>query len=67
MQSLFQKIGNEYLYWDKVYCSPSVDKQVFWQAVKIQRLLNAQYIRFGNYTFHFTVIKNMLLCCMTLT
>ncbi|MBR1929165.1 MAG: Fic family protein, partial [Paludibacteraceae bacterium] len=39
MQPLFQKISSEYLYWDKVkYMAPKgIDKQVFWQAVKIQR------------------------------
>lgn len=62
MQPLFQKISSEYLYWDKVkYMAPKgTDKQVLWHAVKIQRLLNAQDIQFGNYTFHFTVTKNML-------
>ena len=62
MQPLFQKISSEYLYWDKVkHMAPKgTDKQVLWQAVKIQRLLNAQDIQFGKYTFHFTVTKNML-------
>ena len=62
MQLLFQKIGNEYLYWDKVkYIAPKgVDKQVLWHAVKIQRQLNAQCIKFGNYKFYFTITKNML-------
>lgn len=62
MQPLFQKISSEYLYWDKVkYLAPKgVDKQVLWQAVKIQRLLNAQDIKFGKYVFHFTITKNML-------
>ena len=59
---VFQKIGSEYLYWDKVkYITPKdIDKEILWQAVKIQRLLNAQYITFGNYTFSFTLTKNML-------
>lgn len=58
MQLLFQKIGNEYLYWDKVkYIVPKgVDKQVLWQAGKIQRQLSAQCIKFGNYKFYFTNI-----------
>lgn len=62
MQPLFQKISSEYLYWDKVkYMAPkNVDKQILWQAVKIQRLLNAQDIKFGKYIFHFTITKNML-------
>ena len=62
MQPLFQKISSEYLYWDKVkYMAPDgVDKQLLWQAVKIQRQLSAQYIQFGNYIFHFTITKDML-------
>lgn len=62
MRQLFQKISSGYLYWNKVkYLAPDdVDKQVLWQAVKIQRQLNAQSVRFGNYTFHFTITKNML-------
>lgn len=62
LQSLFQKISSEYLYWDKVkYLAPSgVDKQVLWQAVRIQRQLNAQEIQFGNCYFQFTITKNML-------
>lgn len=62
LQSLFQKISSEYLYWDKVkYLAPSgVDKQVLWQAVRIQRQLNAQIIQFGNCYFQFTITKNML-------
>jgi len=62
MQPLFQKISSDYLYWDKVkYMAPkNTDKLVLWQAVKTQRLLSAQYIHFGSYTFHFTVTKNML-------
>lgn len=61
MQPLFQRISNEYMYWDKVkYNAPQdIDKQVLWQSVKIQRLLNAQYIKFGNHTFHFSLTKNM--------
>ena len=55
LQPLFQKISDEYLYWDKVkYIAPqNTDKKVLWQAVKIQRKLNAQYVKFGNYNFHF--------------
>ena len=61
MQPLFQKINGDYLYWDKVkYIVPKeIDKEILWQAVKIQRQLNAQDIQFGNYYFHFTITKNM--------
>lgn len=62
MQPLFQRINSEYFYWDKVkYMAPNgVDKQVLWQAVKIQRQLSAQTVQFGKYNFHFTITKNML-------
>lgn len=62
MQPLFQKISNEYLYWDEVkYISPKgVDKQTLWYAVKIQRSLNAKEIHFGKYRFHFTITERML-------
>ncbi len=62
MQPIFQKISNEYLYWDKVkyLASKDTDRLVLWQAVTIQRQLNAQDIHFGKYTFHFTITQNML-------
>lgn len=62
MQPLFRKISREYLYWDKVkYMAPQgIDKQLLWQAVKIQRQMNVQYVSFGKYTFHFTITQNML-------
>lgn len=61
-QPLFQKVSSEYLYWDKVkYITPlGVDKHLFWHAVKIQRQLNSQEIRFGNCIFQFSITKNML-------
>lgn len=62
MQPLFQKINSDYLYWDKVkyLASGHTDKKLLWQAVKIQRQINAQTIKFGKYVFHFTITKNML-------
>lgn len=62
MQSLFQKINSDYLYWDKVkyLATGRTDKNLLWQAVKIQRQINAQTIKFGKYVFHFTITKNML-------
>ena len=61
LQNLFQTINNEYLYWDKVkYKVPNgVDKHVFWQAVKIQRSLNAKVIQFGKYKFQYTITEKM--------
>jgi Fic family protein len=62
LQPLFQKINSEYLYWDKAkYIIPTgINKQTLWLAVKIQRKLSAQTINFGNYTFYFSITKNML-------
>lgn len=62
LQEVFQKIDREYLYWDKVkYSAPeNIDKHTLWHAVKIQRQLNSQTVRFGKYVFHFTITKNML-------
>jgi len=62
LQPLFKSIDSQYLYWDKVkYLVPKgIDKEIFWQAVKIQRQFNSQSIQFGRYTFHFTITKNML-------
>jgi hypothetical protein len=62
LRDVFQKIDREYLYWDKVkYSAPeNIDKHTLWHAVKIQRQLNSQIVRFGKYVFHFTITKNML-------
>lgn len=62
LRDVFQKIDREYLYWDKVkYSAPeNIDKHTLWHAVKIQRQLNSQTVRFGKYVFHFTITKNML-------
>lgn len=62
LKPLFQKINNEYYYWDKVkYLVPKeLDKEVFWQAVKIQRSIGAKTISFGKYKFRFTITEKML-------
>lgn len=62
LREVFQKIDREYLYWDKVkYSAPeNIDKHTLWHAVKIQRQLNSQTVRFGKYVFHFTITQNML-------
>ena len=68
LQSLFQKISSEYLYWDKVkYMAPKgVDSRTLWQAVKIQRLLNAQTISFGKYNFRLLLQEKCNHYCMIL-
>ena len=62
LREVLQKIDREYLYWDKVkYSAPeNIDKHTLWHAVKIQRQLNSQTVRFGKYVFHFTITQNML-------
>lgn len=58
---LFQKINGEYLYWDKVkHITPKgIEQKVMWQAVKIQRKMNAQSVKFGKYSFSFVITKEM--------
>ena len=59
---LLKRISNEYCYWDKVkYLAPEgVSAKALWQAVKLQRMANAKSVRFGNYTFRFTITEHML-------
>ena len=59
--TLFNKINNEYLYWDKVkYKTPSgVAPSVFWHAVKTKRNLTAKTLTFGKNTFKFSVTEKM--------
>lgn len=60
-KELFAKIDDGYLYWDKIkYMAPTgVGAEVLWQAVKIRRSMNVIQIKFGKYTFHFTVTGKM--------
>lgn len=60
-KELFAKIDDGYLYWDKIkYMAPTgVGAEVLWQAVKIRRSMNVTQIKFGKYTFHFTVTGKM--------
>ena len=61
LQTLYKKIEEEYLYWDKVkYLTPKgVDPQLFWGAVKMKRQMQLQTIRFGKYTFSFMITPLM--------
>ena len=61
LQTLYKKIEDEYLYWDKVkYLTPKgVDPQLFWGAVKMIRQMQLQTIRFGKYTFSFMITPLM--------
>ncbi len=61
MQSLFQRINKDYLYWDKVkYLTPKgIEPETMWNAVKIQRQLNAQSLKFGSHSFSFVITTQM--------
>ncbi len=59
--SLFSKIDNEYMYWDKVkYIAPqNVEARILWAAVKLRRCYNVVELQFGKLTFHFTITGRM--------
>ena len=61
LQTLYKKIEDEYLYWDKVkYLTPKgVDPQLFWGTVKMKRQMQLQTIKFGKYTFSFMITPLM--------
>ena len=56
-QSLVRRINNDYLYWDKAkYHRPEdVDPAVFWTAIKFMRLARIQELKFGEYTFSYSL------------
>jgi len=60
--TLFEKISREYLYWDKVkYLAPAgVKAETLWQAVSLQRGINARTFHFGKYAFRLTLTETML-------
>ncbi len=62
LEPLLKKINNTYSYWDKVkYLAPEgIDSKTLWHAVKLRRMLNAKTIKFGHYTFRFTITERML-------
>lgn len=59
--ALFNKINNEYLYWDKVkyQIPPGVNPSAFWHAVKTKRNLTARTLSFGTSEFRFSVTDRM--------
>ena len=58
---LFARINREYLYWDTIkYLAPNgVEPDSLWAAVKIQRQFNAVRVKFGDYSFHYTITSQM--------
>ena len=61
LQELYKKIEDEYLYWDKVkYLVPrDIVPENFWGAIKIRRQMQLQAIKFGKYTFYFSITPIM--------
>jgi len=60
-QSLVRRINNDYLYWDKAkYHRPEdVEPAVFWTAIKFLRLARIQELKFGEYTFSYSLTDRM--------
>ena len=60
--TLFRKIEQKYLYWDKVkYLAPKgTSPSILWHAVKLSRTFQMKTLKFGNYTFHFSITERML-------
>ncbi len=59
--SLFRKIEEKYLYWDKVkYLAPKdITPSALWCAVKLSRNLQMRALKFGRHTFRFTITDRM--------
>ena len=60
-QSLMRRINNDYLYWDKAkyYRPEDVEPAVFWTAIKFLRLARIQELKFGEYTFSYSLTDRM--------
>jgi Fic family protein len=57
---ILKNIQDEYLYWDKVkYKSKKYSANKLWNAVKLDRILKANRVKFGNYSFSFIVTDFM--------
>jgi Fic family protein len=57
---ILKSIQDEYLYWDKVkYKSKKYSANKLWNAVKLDRILKANRVKFGNYSFSFIVTDFM--------
>ncbi|MEO8769290.1 MAG: Fic family protein [Ferruginibacter sp.] len=55
-EGVLQKIQDEYLYWDKAkYKAKDCEPEELWKAIKFQRYLKANTIRFGKYNFHYII------------
>ncbi|MDB5274072.1 MAG: cell filamentation protein Fic [Chitinophagaceae bacterium] len=60
--TLIYKINEEYLYWDKIkYKGKGIieDSELLWAAVKLSRILNAQKLSFGKYSFAYKLTDSL--------
>lgn len=64
-KELLLKIENDYSYWDKIkyYGTKELSSEVLWQVVKFSRIIYANQINFGefSFTFHITNHNQQLL------
>ena len=64
-RELLLKIENDYSYWDKIkyYGTKELSSEVLWQVVKFSRIIYANQINFGefSFTFHITNHNQQLL------
>jgi len=58
---ILKNIQDDYLYWDKIkYITKDYTPEEVWNAVKFQRLIKNNTIKFGKYNFHFGTTDYML-------
>ncbi len=57
---LLASIQNDYLYWDKIkYKTQEHKPEELWNAVKLDRYLKSNTIKFGNYSFTYVITDYM--------
>lgn len=58
---LFFKIEKEYSYWDKIKYlgTKELSSEILWQTIKFLRLVYANFVNFGDYSFIFKITNYM--------
>lgn len=59
--SCFFKIEKEYSYWDKIKYlgTKELSSEILWQTIKFSRLVYANFVNFGDYSFIFKITNYM--------
>lgn len=58
---ILKNIQDDYLYWDKIkYITKDYTPEEVWNAVKFQRWLKNNTIKFGKYNFYYGITDNMM-------